>query len=77
MITSRDPALVEVSGGAALHASDGELTAAMERLLVEPDERRRRSEMGRARAATFSWEKTARLTREVYVEAIRRFAHES
>jgi glycosyltransferase involved in cell wall biosynthesis len=74
VITSRDPALVEVSGGAAIHADDHELTAAMERLFADPCERRIRSEIGRRRAAEFSWERTAGLTREVYVEAIRRFA---
>ena len=76
VITSRDPALIEVSGGAALHAASGEeLTAAMEHLLTNPAERTRRAEMGLRRAAEFSWARTARLTREVYVEAIKRFAH--
>lgn len=74
VITSRDPALVEVSGGAAIHAGDEELTAAMEQLLNDPAERLRRKEMGLRRAAGFSWARTARLTREVYAEAIRRFA---
>jgi glycosyltransferase involved in cell wall biosynthesis len=74
VITSRDPALMEVSGGAAIHADEHELTAAMERLLTDPEERRIRIERGRRRAADFSWERTARLTREVYVEAIQRFA---
>jgi glycosyltransferase involved in cell wall biosynthesis len=73
VITSRDPALMEVSGGAALHVSDSELTPAMERLLADSQERTRRAELARARAAEFSWTKTARMTREVYAEAIRRF----
>jgi glycosyltransferase involved in cell wall biosynthesis len=74
VIASRDPAMVEVSGGAAIHADDHELTDAMERLLMDPDARRIRSELGRRRAAEFSWARTARMTREVYVEAIQRFA---
>jgi glycosyltransferase involved in cell wall biosynthesis len=74
VIASRDPALMEVSGGAAIHAADSELTAAMERLLRDAGERSRLSELGRRRAAGFSWAHTARLTREVYVEAVRRFA---
>jgi glycosyltransferase involved in cell wall biosynthesis len=74
VITSRDPALREVAGGAAVHVTDSELTGAMERLLHDRLERCRMAELGRCRAAQFSWSRTARLTREVYVEAIRRFA---
>jgi glycosyltransferase involved in cell wall biosynthesis len=76
VIASRDPALVEVSGGAAIHADDHELTETMERLLDDPEGCRIRRELGRRRAAEFSWERTARMTREVYVEAIRRFARD-
>jgi glycosyltransferase involved in cell wall biosynthesis len=73
VITSHDPALVEVSGGAALHASPGDLAQAMRILLCNPDERARRREASLRRAAEFSWARTAHLTREVYVEAIDRF----
>lgn len=76
VIASRDPAIAEVAGSAALllppqdaHAwttalraaarSTGWIYALRERSL--------------ARAAEFSWTRTARQTREVYVEARRRF----
>jgi glycosyltransferase involved in cell wall biosynthesis len=73
---SRDAALVEVAGDAALAlpAGDPALWAqAMTRALTDPEwlcELRARS---LARAREFSWERTARRTREVYAEAIRRF----
>jgi alpha-1,3-rhamnosyl/mannosyltransferase len=73
VIASRDPALVEVAGGAAIHAEAHELEAAMETLLVDCEQRRRLSDLAAIRAREFSWSRTARLTREVYVEAIRRF----
>lgn len=73
VIASRDPALMEVSGGAAVHVTDVDLPAAMERLLVDPAERACRTERSLARAKDFSWQRTARLTREVYAEAMRRF----
>lgn len=77
VIASRDPAIVEVCGGAAIHVDATDVRAlaqAMEWLLTNPGERRRRREMGLERAAQFSWKRTAVMTREVYVEAIRRFA---
>jgi glycosyltransferase involved in cell wall biosynthesis len=76
VIASRDPAIVEVCGGAALHVDSNDVTAlagAMELLLEDCAERNLRREMGTKRAAQFSWQQTALLTREVYVEAIRRF----
>jgi glycosyltransferase involved in cell wall biosynthesis len=77
VIASRDPAIVEVSAGAAIHvdANDtGSLAAAMEFLLIDPRERSRRRTMGLERAAMFSWSQTAARTRGVYAAAIRRFA---
>jgi glycosyltransferase involved in cell wall biosynthesis len=76
VISSRDPALMEVSGGAAIHVEATDirgLAAAMESLLVNPGECARRRQRGIERAAQFSWSLTAACTREVYVEAIRRF----
>jgi glycosyltransferase involved in cell wall biosynthesis len=73
VIASPDPAVVEVCGNAAIHTSD--LARAMEALLLNTEERCRRRELSIKRAADFSWSKTARLTREVYVEAIRRFGY--
>lgn len=71
VITSRDPALIEVAGGAALHVDSDRLAEAMEALLVDDEELQRRRDLSIRRAAEFSWERTARLTREVYVEALR------
>jgi alpha-1,3-rhamnosyl/mannosyltransferase len=74
VITSRDPALLEVSGQAALHAAADdarEWLEAMRAVLRDPLPWR---EAGLRRAAEFSWERTARETREVYLEARRRFA---
>jgi glycosyltransferase involved in cell wall biosynthesis len=76
VITSRDPAILEVSAGAAIHvdANDAKGWAeAMEALLTNPEQLQIRREKSRLRAAEFSWRKTAARTREVYVEAIRRF----
>jgi alpha-1,3-rhamnosyl/mannosyltransferase len=41
-----------------------QIAAALARLLGDPEERRRLAEAGRARAAHFSWDETARLTYE-------------
>lgn len=73
VITSRDPAVMEVSGGAAMHVEPGELAVAMETLLIDPVKRKRYSQRSLGRADDFSWDKTASWTREVYKEAIRRF----
>jgi glycosyltransferase involved in cell wall biosynthesis len=74
VITSRDAALTETAGGAALQldARDGGAwVEAMCALLERPEwlnEWRRRA---RERASQFSWARTARQTREVYEEARR------
>ncbi len=76
VITSRDPAIMEVSAGAAIHVDANGVNAwaaALEALLLRPEELQARRRQSLQRAAAFSWRKTARLTREVYVEAIRRF----
>jgi glycosyltransferase involved in cell wall biosynthesis len=73
VITSRDPAVVEVSGGAAIHVDTAGLFGAMEILLRKPEERARRRELSLRRAAEFSWRATARKTHQVYEEACRRF----
>jgi glycosyltransferase involved in cell wall biosynthesis len=62
-----DPAVREVAGAAALHIST------LENLLAKPELRRDMCRRSLLRAAEFSWARTARLTREVYVEAVRRF----
>lgn len=76
VITSRDPAISEVSGGAAIHidATDTKSwMAAMELMLIKPDELASRRERSLRQAREFSWNRTAQKTRGVYVEAFRRF----
>lgn len=68
VITSRDPAILEVSGGAAIHVDATDVRALAEAMLARPVRR----EESLKRAALFSWAATARRTREVY-DAARRF----
>ncbi len=69
------PALAEAAGDAAIFAANGpQLVEAMLQAIARPAwlaEFRARS---LRRAGQFSWERTARLTHEVYEEARRRFA---
>lgn len=72
VLTSRDAALVEVAGGAAihLHALDtAQWVEAMTALLHNNELRGKQVEASLRRASLFSWQKTARLTREVYLDA--------
>lgn len=73
VIASDDLALVEVGGGAALHAGvdDGHAWLAAMRTVLSPHSAELR-EAGLRRAADFSWERTARLTYDVYREALAR-----
>jgi glycosyltransferase involved in cell wall biosynthesis len=76
VITSRDPAIGEVSGDAALRLDASDVRAWAEALRHAATDGAWREAMRRkavARAAGFSWDETARLTREVYAEAVRRF----
>ncbi len=71
VITSRDPAVTETSGGAAIHAgSVREMAAAMAALAANPELRGEWRERGLARAARFSWSRTARATRDLYEEVV-------
>jgi alpha-1,3-rhamnosyl/mannosyltransferase len=71
VITSRDPAVMEVSGGAALHAnSAAEFASAMVALAENTELRRERRSAGIERALSFSWPVTARRTHDVYTEAV-------
>jgi glycosyltransferase involved in cell wall biosynthesis len=68
-------AVAEVTGGAALLVNPkdtSELARALATLLEDEGARRRLSEAGLRRASEFSWERTARMTLEVYAEARRR-----
>ncbi len=76
VITSKDPALAEVTAGAAVYvdaASQTELNAAVLRVIRDPDLQHRLREQGRRRACRFSWRSTASLTRAVYADAMRNF----
>jgi glycosyltransferase involved in cell wall biosynthesis len=72
VIASR--AVAEVGGDAAVYADSAhELASAMEAAL-QPEWVAQRRARSLARAREFSWERTARMTYEVYQEARRRFA---
>ena len=70
VITSRDPAIMEVSGGAAVHVDATDVRALAEAMRARPVRR----EESLQRAALFSWQATARKTREVYDVASRVFS---
>ncbi len=71
VITSQDPAVVEVAGGAALHAGSArEIADAMRTVASNTELRRDLRERGLARSALFSWERTARATRALYEEVL-------
>ena len=67
--------LPEVAGDAALlfdPADQAAIAASMERLMSDPEEAERLRAAGRRRAATFTWERTARLTLASYERALGR-----
>jgi glycosyltransferase involved in cell wall biosynthesis len=71
--TSGRASLREVAGEAALLFDPEDvdaIRAAIERLVYDEPERRRLAEAGRARAATFTWERTAELTVAAYRRAL-------
>lgn len=75
VITSRDPAIAEVAGDAAIYATGvAELAAAMRSVMQQPQRLASFREKAVHRAAQFSWERTARETHAVYEEAVARFA---
>jgi len=72
VITSTASSLPEVAGDAALLVDPlnaQEIARAMQRVLQDEDLRRRMISDGQRRAANFSWEETARMTREIYIMA--------
>lgn len=72
VIASRDPAIVEVSGDAAMHVAAEDtagLTDAMALLVRDKERRSVLRGRGLHRAAQFNWSETARCTREVYAAA--------
>jgi glycosyltransferase involved in cell wall biosynthesis len=72
VVTSRDAALVEITGDAALHvdAEPRALADAMQRLLDDDALRRAMSIRGRERARSMTWTRCAELTRAAYRAAI-------
>jgi glycosyltransferase involved in cell wall biosynthesis len=72
VVTSTDESVVEVAGGAALHCdanSPAQWVAALSALLENPEKRTELTAAGLARAAQFSWQRTARETLAVYHQA--------
>ncbi len=75
VVASRIPAIQEVAGEAAALVDPNDRKAwveALSGLLGDGDRRRDLAARARARARRFSWSRTARETREVYEEAVRR-----
>jgi len=73
-ITSTAPALVEITGHAALHfdpRSPEALAEAMQSLIADPELRATLSARGRERARAFTWRRCAEETRAVYREVLR------
>ena len=76
VVTSKDAAISEVAGGAALQVdvtSREKLTEALVEVTTSSQLRTRLAESGSRRASEFTWRSTAVLTHAVYDEAIRRF----
>ncbi len=76
VVTSYDPAITEVAGGAALQVdvtSREELTQALVAVTTSSPLRSSLEERGSRRAAQFTWRSTAHLTHAVYDKAIRGF----
>lgn len=76
VITSTDPAISEVAGDAAIRVNARDTRALFEAMLTaaaQPDRMAPLRARAIERARQFSWKRTARLTREVYEEARRRF----
>jgi glycosyltransferase involved in cell wall biosynthesis len=75
VITSQIPAITETVGTTAARLVAPLDTQALARSIIElfenENERRQLSSSGLQRAAQFSWERTARLTLEVYTELLR------
>jgi len=76
VIASRDPAIQEVTGDAAVHVDARDTRALVEAMLAvarKPASFAALGEKAIDRASLFSWARTARLTREVYDQAGRIF----
>lgn len=71
VITSADPAVVELSGGAAIHAASvEEIADSMRAIASRPEVRASMRAAGLRRSALYSWDRTAKLTHAVYARAL-------
>jgi glycosyltransferase involved in cell wall biosynthesis len=76
VLLSRDAALAEVAGDAGVRLEGmREWVEVMCAAAGNPEWLVERRQASLTRAAEFSWARTARLTREVYAEALRRFGY--
>ena len=73
VVTSRDPAIMEVAGDGARCVSD--LIEPLRAVAGDPSQFIDLRNRALARAKCFSWRRTAELTQDVYDEAVRRFNH--
>jgi glycosyltransferase involved in cell wall biosynthesis len=73
VVTSRDPAIMEVAGDGALCVDD--LVEPLRAIVADPSKFSELRDRALARAKQFSWRRTAELTQDVYDEAVRRFHH--
>ena len=76
VIASRDPAISEVAGDAAILIDVHDRQAwvdAIATLLTDPSAVLALRQKSLSRARLFSWDRTAKLTREVYANAVQRF----
>lgn len=76
VIASRIPSICEIVGNDAARLFDPSDADSLARSIIEllkhAEARRALADAGQKRAAQFTWERTARLTHEVYLEARRR-----
>jgi|SRR5579863_5752596 len=80
VIASRDPAIVEVAGDGAILLDARDRRAWVETLRAVASQPRRLDELrarGLQRSAHFTWSKTAKLTKEVYENALQRFRNKT
>jgi glycosyltransferase involved in cell wall biosynthesis len=73
VVTSDDPALVEVGGGATVTAPVGDVAAladALAQVVSDATLRDRMTAAGRARAAEFGWDKAAAALMELYTDLV-------
>lgn len=73
VVVSTDAALRETGGDACLAVDPRHLRPVLEQLIRDPEFRAGLRARGLQRASHFAWSRTARLTREVYCTALRRY----